>query len=84
MTTTHELARAIHPSKKPSFSPNLHRWMKDWAKRHPEHMLPEVWLENGGMKLMYVGRCAIDAVTAAERALNNQKNLSRNQMRQNC
>lgn len=55
MTTTHELARAIHPSKKPSFSPNLHKWVKHWAKTHPEHMLPEVWLENDGLKLLRIG-----------------------------
>lgn len=56
MTTTHELASAINPRRKPSFSPNLHRWLKAWAKNHPEHILPEVWLDRDGLKLLRIGR----------------------------
>lgn len=54
-TTTKELAAAINPRLNPSYSPNLHKWVKHWAKSHPEHMLPEVWLENDGMKLLRIG-----------------------------
>lgn len=56
MTTTHELARAIDPRKKPCFSPNLHKWVKHWVKDYPENMLPEVWLKNDGIQLLYIGR----------------------------
>lgn len=50
MTTNKELARATHPSKKPSFSPNLHRFLKKWAKTSPSQCSPEVWTDSEGTK----------------------------------
>lgn len=41
--TNEELLKAIDPKLKPSYSTNIHEWMKAWTKKHsPEH-LPEVW-----------------------------------------
>lgn len=53
MTTTQELARSILPSKKPSFSPNLHKFAKKWASERPEHWTPQVWVNDGEL---YIGR----------------------------
>lgn len=53
MTTTHELARAILPSKKPSFSQNLHKFVKAWAKRYHETWTPQIWRDEQGQ--LYIG-----------------------------
>lgn len=50
-----DLLKAINPKLNPSYSPNMHKWLKTWIKTYPEWMIPEVWIENGGLQLWRIG-----------------------------
>ena len=54
---TKELAAAIRPKLKPSYSPNLHKWLAHWSKHHPQHLVPGVWrCEQGMLRIGYQSR----------------------------
>lgn len=63
---TNELAKAINPKSKPSYSPNLHKWVSHWAKGHPDYLVPQVYrdLESGNMlRIGYQSREATEPHT---------------------
>lgn len=54
MTDTKELIKLITPETKPSFSPNLHKFVKKWAMENPAYWVPQVWVDERGT--LWIGR----------------------------
>lgn len=52
---THELVKLTSPTIKPSYSPNLHKFLKTWISRLPDYYAPQVWRTNDVGTLM-IGR----------------------------
>lgn len=52
--STNELIKAINPTIKPSFSPNLHKFLKAWRRRLPDYYMPEVW-NDPETKMLMIG-----------------------------
>lgn len=59
-----EIIARTNPSLNPSYSPNLHKFIKKWARGNPDYWTPEVWKDDLGE--LWIGRMDPSVVSDAK------------------